>query len=168
MSGRVSWVALGCLLTAGCAEPGPTGTLQARNDGSEARVEARAVFPNRVFYSGVGQASRQVVRTEARWQALWAEVFSPYQPQPPAAAVDFGREIVVFAAMGGRATGGYGITVDSVTASTGTLDVYVTERSPGGSCATTQALTAPVDAVALPSEGRAVRFHDTQVVHNCS
>jgi hypothetical protein len=160
------WMLSGLLL-AGCGESGPTGTLEARNDGSQLRLEMRAAFPGPVYSSGMDASSRRVVRTEAQWQALWTLVVRGHQPVPAVPAVDFSREMVVVAAMGSRPTGGYSITVDSVTAGADAIHAYVTERSPGRGCLTTQAFTAPVDAVAIPADGRAVRFHQTTIVHGC-
>jgi hypothetical protein len=166
MNTRAVWILSGFLL-AGCGEGAPTGTLPVRNEVGGERLQTRAVFPQTVYYSGIGQASRGVVRSEGEWQALWAQVVRGRQPTPATPAVDFSREMVIVAAMGTRNTGGYAITVDSVTATPGALHVFVTERSPGGSCGTTQALTAPVDAVALSSDVRAVQFHESTVAHNC-
>jgi hypothetical protein len=166
MNTRAVWALAGCLLALGCSESPPTGTLAIRNDGSQQRLEMRAILPGPVHHSGLGEASRKVVRTESQWQALWPQIVRS-QPTPPAPAVDFAQEMVVVAAMGGRATGGYVITVDSATAASDAIHVYVTERSPGLGCLTTQAFTAPLDAVALPDDGRAVRFHETTTVRGC-
>lgn len=167
MNTRAVWILSGFLL-AGCGEGGPTDTQPVRNEVGGQRLEVRAAFPQPVYYSGVDRASRGVVRSQGEWQALWAQVVRGRQPTPATPAVDFEREMVIVAAMGTRATGGYAITVDSVTATPGALHVFVTERSPGRGCITTQAFTAPVDAVALPVDGRGVQFHETTVDRGCS
>jgi hypothetical protein len=163
MNARAVCILAGFLLAA-CGEGAPTDTLPVRNEVGGQRVEVRAAFPQPVYYSGVDQASRRVIHTEAQWQALWAQVVRGRQPTPPTPEVDFGEEMVIVAAMGARATGGYAITVDSVTATPGALHVFVTERSPGSGCLTTQAFTAPVDAVALPADVRGVQFHESAIV----
>ncbi|HST57555.1 MAG TPA: protease complex subunit PrcB family protein [Longimicrobium sp.] len=165
---RAFWLMAGCLLAAGCGGGGPTDTVETRSEAAGGqRIEPRAVFPRPVYYSGMDVPAREVLRTDAQWQAAWTQVHRHQQPAPAVPAVDFGRESVVLAAMGGRNTGGYVITIDSVTATTDAVHVFVTERSPGSRCFTTQALTAPVDAVAIPADGRAVRFHENAVVHAC-
>lgn len=162
------WVMAGCLLAAACGGGGPTGAVEIRSEtvGGQ-RIELRALFPQPVYYSGVDAPAREVLRSEAQWQAAVSRIFRLQQPQPVAPAVDFGREAVVLAAMGTRNTGGYTITVDSATATAEAIHVFVTERSPGRACVTTQALTAPVHAVAIPADGRAVQFHETVVVRAC-
>lgn len=168
MNLRAFWMMAGCLLAAGCADGGPTDTVESRSGAAAgARVELRALFPQPLHYSGMDAPAREVVRSDASWQTLWTRIHRHLQPAPRVAAVDFGREAVVVAAMGSRATGGYVITVDSATAAPDTLHVFVTERSPGRTCVTTQAFTAPVHAVAIPADGRAVRFHENAVVDPC-
>jgi hypothetical protein len=168
MTIRALCLVAGCLLAGGCGGGGPTETPESRSEvpGGQ-RIELRAVTPQPMYYSGLDAPAREVVRTAAQWQTLWQRIFRLQQPQPGAPAVDFGRETVVVAAMGVRNTGGYVITVDSVTATADAVHVHVTESSPGSRCFTTQALTAPVHAVAIPADGRAVRFHENAVVHAC-
>jgi hypothetical protein len=168
MKMRSFWMMAGCLLAAGCGGGGPTETADIRNEAAGGqRVQLRTVLPHPVYYSGLGERTREVVRTDAGWQALWTRIYRQQQPVPPVPAVDFGREAVVVAGMGTRNTGGYTITVDSATATADAIHVFVTERSPGGTCFTTQALTAPVHAVAIPADGRAVQFHENAVVYAC-
>ncbi len=158
----------GCLLAAGCGGGGPTDTVVTRSEAvGGQRVAVRALFPRPVHYSGMDAPAREVLRTSAQWQAAWAQVHRHQQPAPAVPVVDFGRESVVLAAMGVRNTGGYVLTIDSVSATTDAIHVFVTERSPGSRCFTTQALTAPVDAVAIPADGRSVRFHENAVVDPC-
>lgn len=168
MMTRTYWLMAGCLLAAGCGGGGPTDTVENRSEaaGSQ-RIELRALFPRPMHYSGMDAPAREVLRTDTAWQAAWARIHRHQQPAPGAPAVDFAREAVALAAMGTRSTGGYVVTVDSATATTDAIHVFVTERSPGSRCVTTQALTAPVHAVAIPADGRAVRFHENTVVHPC-
>jgi hypothetical protein len=168
MNGRALWMVPACLLAAACGGGGPTAAGQGRLDlAGGQRIELRAVTARPIYHSGMESRARDVVRTQARWQAVWAEIWRNDTPQPALPAVDFAREAVVVAAMGLRSTGGYGVTVDSATATAAEVHVFVTERSPGQSCATTQALTAPVHLVAIPADGRTVRFHESAVVREC-
>ena len=159
----------GCLLAAACGAGGPTDTAEIRSEapGGE-RIELRALWPQPIHYSGVEAPAREVVRTDAQWRAAWAQIHRHQQPAPAVPPVDFGREVVIVAAMGSRNTGGYTIGVDSAAATAEAIHVFVTERSPGRTCVTTQALTAPLHAVAIPADGRAVRFHENAVVRECT
>lgn len=157
-----------CLLAAGCGGGGPTDTAENRSEAPGGRrIELRAVWPQPIHYSGVDAPAREVVRTDAQWRAAWARIHRHRHPAPAVPAVDFGRESVLLAAMGSRSAGGYTIGVDSATATADAIHVFVTERSPGRTCVTTQALTAPVHAVALPVDGRTVQFHENAVVREC-
>ena len=163
----VRWMAA-CALLAGCGEGGLTGVDGARTGlaGGE-RVKARALFANPMFSSGIEARLRDVVRGQEGWTAFWNEAWERHSPLPAAPAVDFAREMVVVASMGGRASGGFRITIDSVAATAGGVHVFVTERSPGSSCVVTAAITAPVDAVAVPASDLPVTFHERTVVHDC-
>jgi hypothetical protein len=119
------------------------------------------VTPYLINSSGMGERARRVVRGPAEWQAVWERIWHNHTPLPATPALDFGREAVVVAAMGSRPTGGYAITVDSATATSDAIHVFVTEHS-AARCFATQAFTAPVHLVAIPADGREVRFHESE------
>jgi hypothetical protein len=127
--------------------------------------EAAAYFR---YNSGLSSPAREVVRDEGAWSALWARMVAGHHPFPPAPAVDFGREMLLVAALGQRATGGYAVRIESVTRSGGELVAHVAERRPGPGCGTTQAVTAPADVVAVPRSARPVRWAVREVVTECS
>lgn len=162
MNGRALWMLTACLLAAACGSGGPTYAGEGRLDVRGAqRIEVRAVTAP-IYYSGIAARGRDVVRTQARWQAVWAQMWRNSRPQPDLPAVDFDHEAVVVAAMGSRSSGGYAITVDSATATASDVFVFVTERSPGPGFVAA-VITAPVHVVAIPADGRAVRFHESVV-----
>src|SRR5688500_5722691 len=66
------------------------------------------------FNNGVTTARRSVIQDVATWSALWAQIVSTHSPKPPVPAVDFSREMVLFAAMGTRNSGGFVMSIDSV------------------------------------------------------
>lgn len=167
MKRRAFLMVPGALFALGCGDGGPISPVEGRLDldGGQ-RVEVRALHAQPVHNSGIGEPTREVVRTEAEWRAAWLRIWSNHFPQPSVPAVNFSSEAVVVAAMGTRNTGGYTITVDSAVATPGALHVFVTERSPVR-CVTTQALTAPVHAVAVAADGRPVQFHETKAEHDC-
>ena len=117
------------------------------------------------FYTGYNEPGRLVVDDQVELDQAWSRL-GVYQPggSPP---VDFGRELVVVAAMGSRSTGGYSIRVEEVRAYADHVTVHVVETSPSRSCITTQAFTAPAEAVKIPRTSLEIRFRTTQRVHEC-
>lgn len=102
------------------------------------------------FHSGMTKKQRLVIRDQATWTKVWAELLGT-QPQPPGApAVDFGKDVVIVASMGGQSSGGYAIDVDDVRITAGDAQITVTSESPGRGCTVTAALTAPVSVVLAP------------------
>jgi hypothetical protein len=165
MKGILLSIAAGCVLLSGCAEATSADALLDRAPDAQ-RVEVRRLEFLPVSFSGIGTVERVVIRSEAEWQPFWTRLWGgDRRPRP---AVDFDREMVVAATMGGRPTGGFWIQVDSAVVSSAAVDVFVTEHSPGRSCATTQAFTYPADAVAIPASAHPVRFHDAKATTECS
>lgn len=118
-------------------------------------------FPEPVaqyLHSGLRERARLVIRDADTWEQIWLQVTAHYQPQPPVPEVDFGSSMIVLAAMGGRATGGYAISVDDVYEAEGRLYAMVRETSPGPGCGVTTALTAPMTAVLVPGRDGPVEF----------
>lgn len=116
-------------------------------------------------HSGIGETSRMVVASEAAWNSVVGRIYSQGAQRP---AIDFASEMVIVAAMGGRPTGGYRITVERAVRTASEVVVEVVETSPGRSCGTTQALTAPVHAVRIARQDVPVRFVERKAVHECS
>lgn len=120
-------------------------------------------------YSGLGDSARLVIRDSGTWAAIWTQLATGRQPQPPLPSVDFGTERVLLAALGQRNTGGYDIRIDSLVRYERGSVAYVTTRAPGRSCGTTQALTQPVEIVRLaPLPLEPVAFDQQAVVIDCA
>lgn len=138
----------------------------------EAPAAARAAFDSAMSgissHTGVQDRRRQVIRDADTWAAVWAEVVTPYVPTPALPTVDFSEYMIVFVAMGTRNSGGYDIEVDAVLDDSAALVARVRETSPGPSCMTTQALTAPVAAKLVPRRDRVVTWAEQTSTHNCS
>jgi len=102
------------------------------------------------LYGGPPAPVEAVITSAQELTSLW--------PGSDVPAVDFAREMVVFVALGERRTGGYSVEVTSATVSGDTLVVRYVERQPGPGCLTTQALTTPFHAVAIPHVQATPRF----------
>ena len=117
---------------------------------------------------GPQEAARSVVRDQRAWVEFWGLLTAALLPAPDAPAVDFTQDMVIIAAMGSRASGGYTISVEGVYTSGGELYVDVLERSPGVGCFSTQVMTAPVTAVLVGSYAGPVRFVTRQESSPCT
>lgn len=137
-------------------------------DGSgEPDPDAQAVGVRRLGrwnHSRIESPERQVLRDAAGLAELRSQLGGAELPP-----VDFARELVVVAAAGQKPSGGHTISVGRVTLNDGELLVEVVETTPGPDCVTTQALTQPVDVVALSAEGvRSWKFMERREVGGCS
>ena len=119
------------------------------------------------FISGIPDARRTVIRTQEDWEAFWDEFQGNVMPETDAPQVDFSTQMVIVATMGTRNTGGYEITIEDVFDDEGALIVHVLETSPGDSCVTTQALTAPATAVTVPASDEEPQFEDADLTRDC-
>lgn len=117
--------------------------------------------------SAIADRRRLVIRTQAAWESFWNELTGNLLPQPEAPVIDFDQRMLVVATMGVRNTGGYSISVAGIFDSDGRIIVRVLESSPGPTCITTQALTAPATAVSLARSNTAVEFQEGTYTVGC-
>ena len=108
--------------------------------------------------SGFEQPCRDVIKTAAEWQPVGEKLRRGREYAGPIPAPDFGRSMVIVAAMGTQSTGGYAIAIENVYRATGRLWVVVRETRPDPGGMTTQVLTAPVDVVSVPRSEEPVSF----------
>ena len=158
--GVIASIGAASLACSSAMEPVPTGTA----------IPVTRLSPHSgsfLYYSELQQPERLVVRDQAAWIAAWSSLWPNGMPIPALPAVDFSKDMIVIAALGGRSTGGYSIFVDSARAATPGLVVFVGTSSPGGHCITTQAFTQPVDIASLPRTEAAVAFVDVPQVEDC-
>ena len=125
-----------------------------------------AILPYRMN-SGIEDARRVVVRDSSAWAALWPEILGSHSPKPPLPAVDFSREMLVVVSMGTRSSGGYTIGIDGVRLLGDSLRVDITEQSPGPTCGTTAALTAPVALARLERSELPLSYAVSRAVTDC-
>jgi hypothetical protein len=108
--------------------------------------------------SGIHERRREVVRDEAVWARVWAEIHGPAAPARP--AVDFSRHMLIVVASGTRRSGGHAIRVRAVAASGDRLAVTVVESCPPRGAMVTMALTQPVEVVRVPRFPQPPRFEE--------
>jgi hypothetical protein len=155
-------------LAAGCAELPLTGSdseLEELVGEPVQLIRLQEYFP--LHDSGFGEQARLVVTSQAEWETAWRRVWHGHSPVPAAPAVDFEREVVLVAAMGGRSSGGYQIQVEKAAAQADRVVARVIETSPGKGCFTTAAFSEPVDVVKLPRTPLPIEFQTVKAVHEC-
>jgi hypothetical protein len=116
------------------------------------------------LYSGVTVPQTAVIRDPAAWSALWQRIHANVDPMPPLPEVDFSQEMIVAAALGTRATGGYNVLLTQATEDSNGIQIHVLETSPGANCFNTQALTQPIDLGRV--DRREVPVHFVVVQHD--
>lgn len=119
------------------------------------------------YSSGLPDSARLVVRTPGEWTSLWNRIVANHGPKPPVPDIDFSKEMILVAAMGTRNTGGYSIEIEAVDRDSRGITASVRTRSPGKTCGTTAALTAPVAIVRIPQSTLSVQFVEEHIVSDC-
>ncbi len=141
----------------GATSPTPAGT------GQSADVPLRRI--GQWTNTGIGETRRMVIRDANTWAAFWTDLGVSAGARPD---IDFTRDAIIAVAAGQRRTGGYGVAISRISRSGGDLTVEVTETVPGPNCITTQALTQPVDVVAVPAaELRGWSFVEKKEIAGC-
>lgn len=79
--------------------------------------------------------------SQAAFESIWRSAYGRQTPLPTTPLLGSQTAVGIF--LGTRATGGYGVQVDSVTPQGSRLDVRVTVHAPGKGSITTQAITSP-------------------------
>lgn len=118
--------------------------------------------------SGMDQPARLIITDAATWATTWNTIHEAIEPRPAAPTIDFESAIIVVAAMGSRPTGGFSVSIEGVYRTDQKLYVVVKETSPGSNCATTQAITAPVAAIATERTNLPVAYVERRETTTCT
>jgi hypothetical protein len=140
-------------LLAACAAAGPGDPRDIEHPFETLLAEA---------HSGLAEPRREVVRDEAGWARLWADIHAGVTPAPPLPPVDFGRHMLVAVASGTRPSGGFAIRVRSVATRGGKLEVVVLETCPAPDAMVTLELTQPVEVVRVPRLEQPAAFQEAR------
>jgi hypothetical protein len=121
------------------------------DDSPTAPKDVLVAFETVVTSSGSGFAAprQEVIRNGEEWARAWDLVHAGRSPVPTRPAVDFGREMVVLAAMGSSNNGCFRVEVEAIHLRDTTLEIEVAELEPSASCGCTQQITQPVHVVRL-------------------
>jgi hypothetical protein len=130
------------------------------------RIDSGAVVLATGAGQGVGDPTRAVIRDSASWRDFWNQANAMIEPVPALPPVNLADSMLLVAALGTQATGGYAVTIDSV-ARGATLRVFVTVLTPGPECMTTMAITWPVQVVRVLRFDGSVEFVEGRRVRPC-
>ncbi|HEY7863723.1 MAG TPA: protease complex subunit PrcB family protein [Thermoanaerobaculia bacterium] len=135
---RIGLIGLLLIATLACEEDGPTGP--------GGPLAFSSLYDTQ--YSGIVSARAEVIRDEARWAAVWAEIHARQSSAPPRPSVDFAQDMLVLVGIGEKNDGCWSVAIAEVRAGSGLISVRVEERDRhGNNCACTQATTQPVQVV---------------------
>src|SRR5688572_24543852 len=154
-------------VSAGCGSKPATGSDPDAGARLSVFVPAQDATLAKEFNSSITARERVVISNASEWSATWSRIHAAQQPPPPLVQPDFATEMAVVAAMGEKASGGFDISIDSVTRHERGSIVYVTEKIPGPSCMTTGALTQPVHAVRAPRTDGDIWWRERTLTVNC-
>lgn len=119
------------------------------------------------FASGLREPRNLVVRDAPAWAAMWRRITAAHGAPPPPPAIDFGREMLLIAAMGTQPSGGYRIRIERVLDQGGRLEAHVVRISPGPRCGAIAALTHPIDIVRVAASPRPVSWLERDEMTDC-
>jgi len=111
-------------------------------------------------FSTVREARQVVIRDQAAFKAVWAEMHAGRTPTPEPPVVEFATQTVVGVFLGTRRTGGYSVAIERIAreATSGAIVVFAVESTPPPGAMLIQALTQPFHLVTISASSAAVRF----------
>jgi hypothetical protein len=103
---------------------------------------------SRGYQTGLTGTEPRVARTAEQWVTLWGEHTRPQIARPPAPPVDFSREMVVCIVLGDRPSSGFGVEVESASASPDQLTIVARETRPPEGSLMPAVMTRPYHMIA--------------------
>jgi hypothetical protein len=116
-------------------------------------------------YSSFTQERYFAVSDSNQWPEVWRNTWGSLDPLPDRPAIDFEEAQVIVAALGGRLSSGYTVTVDSLAIHEQGIVAWLARWSPGN-CYVLGVITAPVTLIKAPA-GRRVIFKHRNVTPSC-
>ncbi len=99
--------------------------------------------------SGVRDRRQVILRSQAEWNALWAQHVSVDMNPAPPPTINFATDLVVAVFLGEQPTGGSDVVISRAQRSDGTVIIYFRERAPAPGAIVTQSLTQPFHIVRI-------------------
>ncbi len=105
------------------------------------------------------------IKSEGEFVEFWVMAFGIDTPVPE---VDFSTHHVLGVFDGAHSSGGYDISIVSVTDTKHIREVVVRHGVPGEGCMTTQALTSPFELILVPKSDASITRRDVTDVSSCN
>lgn len=118
-------------------------------------------------YSAIDDKREVLINDNEKYQALMNEHYKNLDQMPRIPVVDFTKYSVVAVFIGPRSNGGYMVAIDSINESSNSLNVNVSEITPGKNCVVTEAITKPFSLVKIPKTDKKPVFKTKQIVKDC-
>lgn len=144
--------------------PAPPVTVGNQQVPVEHQVPVRVIETGTHAVDGDQQANYAAYNTEG-FLKLWKYAYGATKLMPE---IDFSKEYVIGVFAGKRLTGGYVVTVSSITDNGRVRNVTVRLTKPGEGCAVTEALSAPFQIVAVPLNTTTLTHSNVEVAEACS
>jgi hypothetical protein len=110
-------------------------------------------------YTRQKSPQRLIFLTAKEFEGWWSISTTEFPPPPPP-TIDFDQESVIVAAMGSCPSSGYDIRIDSIRETFDSVDVRVSESTPGLFDSVRPAGANPYDMVKVKKLGKRIRFID--------
>ncbi|MGH7616843.1 MAG: protease complex subunit PrcB family protein [Gemmatimonadaceae bacterium] len=118
-------------------------------------------------YAGIGDPMRTVIRDSTAWREFWEQLNRPFVPRPALPPIDFGRKMVVVAALGTRPNAGYDVVIEGAHRDSAGIRISLRVAAPASGCPVATVMTQPVDLALLAVSDQPVRFDERDVVVSC-
>lgn len=141
--------------------PSPTPSIPADKE----EIKFETVSKQQV--SDHSQKQNYVINSSQEWEQLWDKITSPTAQAFPT-PLDFEKETVVAVFQGLRSSAGYAIEVTRIVRVSNTIEVFVTQTSPGKSCLTAQVITTPYHLVKIEKFTGDIKFITQENIHECT
>jgi hypothetical protein len=120
-----------------------------------------------IYSEELREMSAVIANSDEEFARIWVRVYAGRMPMPPVPAIDFTRESVVIATSGRHGSGGYSVSIDSLTEIPEGMRLAITAHSPGSRCIVTEGLTTPVHIVRVRKLPGVVLFDWRDRVEEC-
>jgi len=124
----------------------------------------------RAYYTanGLGEETRQLVRTPAEWKAIWKQLSAAPGAPTLAPVIDFQNYSALVIALGERPTSGFEVSVVAGGLHRRTAALGIHESRPGKSCIVAMAASHPTGVFLLPRIAESVTYLENISDRECA
>ena len=119
-------------------------------------------------YAAIDAKKEVLITGNEEYQALMIEVYKNLDQMPRIPVVDFTKNSLVAVFLGSKPSGGYFAGIDNIMESSKTLEVNVTETTPGKNCMVSDVLTAPYVIVKIPKTEKKAVYKYKTIAKDCN